>query len=161
MMQCLEDAKEELKRVDHQIYVSLKYTRTVDVLLNIISRMIDGYDFLLEALLKLAEEEKKIDQIPPSPIERGNLIKDLYSESEQIIDNVNLYFLLRKLFRSNPQREHEYRRNVTMRSVVEGREELVTIDIITNYYHFMLEFFNTVQRLVKENYEANSDENKE
>jgi hypothetical protein len=150
MMQCLEDAKEELKRVDHQIYVSLKYTRTVDVLLNIISRMIDGYDFLLEALLKLSEEEKKIESIPPSPIERGNLIKKLYPDDEQIVDNVELYFLLRKLFRSNPVREQEYRRNVTMRSVVEGREELVTIDIITNYYHFMIEFTTKVETLVRE-----------
>jgi len=149
-MQCLDDAKEELKRVDHQIYVSLKYTRTVDVLLNIINRMIDGYDFILEALLKLAIEQKKIDNIPPSPIERGNLIKDTWPEDELIIDNINLYFLLRKLFRSNPQRESEYRRNVTMRSVVEGREELVTIDIITNYYHFMLEFIKKVEGLVKE-----------
>lgn len=148
-MQCLEDAKEELKRVDHQIYVSLKYTRTVDVLLNIISRMIDGYDFLLEALLKLAVEENKLESIPPSPIERGNTLKRLYEEDEQIIDNINLYFLLRKLFRSNPQRESEYRRNVTMRSVVEGREELVTIDIITNYYHFMLDFYKRVLDLVR------------
>lgn len=149
MMQCLEDAKEELKRVDHQIYVSLKYTRTVDVLLNIISRMIDGYDFLLEALLKLAAEEKKIESIPPSPIERGNTLKRLYEGDDQMIDNINLYFLLRKLFRSNPQRESEYRRNVTMRAVVEGREELVTIDIITNYYHFMLEFYKRVVDLVR------------
>ncbi len=150
MMQALEDAQEELKRVDHQIYVSLKYTRTVDVLLNIINRMIDGYDFLIEGLLKLAIEEKKIETVPPSPIERGNTVKELYPEDEQILDNVNLFFLLRKLFRSNPQRENEYRRNVTMRTVVEGREELVTIDIITNYYHFMLEFYRRVGSMLKE-----------
>ncbi len=156
MMQCLDDAKEELKRVDHQIYVSLKYTRTVDVLLNIINRMMEAYDFLLEGLLKKAEEDKKTERIPPSPIERGNLVKELYDE-ELIVDNVELYFLLRKLHRSNPQRESEYRRNVTMRTVVEGREELVTIDIITNYYHFMLKFLQRVQELLKENATEHSD----
>lgn len=153
MMQSLDDAKEELKRVDHQIFVSLKYTRTVDVLLNIINRMIDGYEFLIEALLKKAIEEEKAERIPPSPIERGNLLKELYAEdenSEIVSDNVNLFFLLRKLFRSNPLRENEYRRNVTMRTVVEGREELVTIDIISEYYNFMLAFYRKVEELIKE-----------
>lgn len=149
MIQGLEDAKEELKRVDHQIWVSLKYTRTVDVLLNIINRMIDGYDFLLEALLKLAVKEGKIPTIPPSPIEKGNVLKEIYKEDELIVDNVKLYFLLRKLFRSNPVRENEYRRNVTMRTVVEGREEIVNIDIITEYYHFMMAFYKQVAELIK------------
>ncbi len=157
MMQSIEDAQEELKRVDHQIYVSLKYTRTVDVLLNIISRMIDGYGFLLEALLKLAIEKGEIEEIPASPIERGNLVKDLYDD-ENIHDNVELYFLLRKLFRSNPVREHEYRRNVTMRTIIEGREELVTIDIISGYYDFMMKFLKQVYELVKEAEEPESKE---
>jgi len=149
-MQGLNDAKEELKRVDHQIYVSLKYTRTVHVLLHIINRMINGYEFLLEVIIKKAVKEGTIERIPPSPIERGNLVKELYPDDQEINDNVGLFFLLRKLFRSNPQREHEYRRNVTMRTVIEGREEIVDIDIITNYYHFMITFLRKVEGIVKE-----------
>ena len=42
MIETLENAKEELKRVDHLIFVSLKYTRTVDVLLNVINRIISS-----------------------------------------------------------------------------------------------------------------------
>ena len=148
-MQDLEDAQEELKRVDHLIYVSLKYTRTVDVLLNIISRMIDAYGFLLDALLKLALKQGRIDEIPSSPIERGNLVKQVYDD-QNVHDNVELYFLLRKLFRSNPVREHEYRRNVAMKTFIEGREEIVNIDIITNYYNFMLAFLKQVAELVKD-----------
>ena len=158
LMQSVEDAREELKRVDHQIYVSLKYTRTVDVLLNIISRMIDGYEFLLEALLKKAIAEGKIERIPPSPIERGTVVKELYADDELFVDNVQLFFLLRKLFRSNPQRENEYRRNVTMRAVVEGREELVTIDIIANYYEFMLSFYKKVEELIRDYVREHGDE---
>ena len=148
MMQSLEDAQEELKRVDHQIYVSLKYTRTVDVLLNILSRMLDGYEYLIQALLKMRIDEGKTERIPPSPIERGNLVKELFPDDQTIVDNMDLFFLLRKLFRSNPQRENEYRRNVTMRTVVEGREEIVNIDVITNYYQFMLQFHKRVEELI-------------
>jgi len=36
MRESIENAVEELKRVDHSIFVSLKYTRTVDILVNIL-----------------------------------------------------------------------------------------------------------------------------
>ena len=52
MIESLEDAKEELKRVDHLIYVSLKYTRTVDVLRNVIERLVTASEFMITAMLK-------------------------------------------------------------------------------------------------------------
>jgi len=147
MQESLNDAKEELKRVDHLIYVSLKYTRTVDVFLNIIASMIDTYDFLLDALLELALEKKLIEEKPLSPREKGDLIKKTF-EDETIQDNIDLYFLLRKLVKSNPQRENEFRRNVTMTSYVDNRKEIVNIDIATEYYHFLREFVNHVSDMI-------------
>jgi len=150
-MESLNDAKEELKRVDHLIYVSLKYTRTVDVLLNALNRMIAAYDFMFESMLQKALAEQKIDKIPTTPIERGNLIKKLYESDQQFIDNVELFFLIRKLHKAtNPQREQEYRRHVTMKTIVDNREEIVDIDIITNYYHFQMEFFKRVESIANE-----------
>lgn len=137
----LHDATEELKRVEHQVYVSLKYTRTVDVLMNIISRMIEGYDKMFEAMLQHALEQRRIADVPSAPLIVGNTVKELYAE-ELIQQNVDLYFLLRKLQRSNPSREQEFRRHVTMRTIVEGREEIVNIDIATEYYHMQREFLN-------------------
>ena len=148
-MESLNEAREELKRVDHLIYVSLKYTRTIDVLLNALNRMIDAYDFMFESLMQKALAEEKIEEIPTTPIERGNLIKKLYGEDQQFVDNVELFFLIRKLHKApNPQKEQEYRRHVTMRTMIDGREELVNIDIITNYYHFQMEFFKRIESLI-------------
>ncbi|HLD04622.1 MAG TPA: hypothetical protein VJG90_02785 [Candidatus Nanoarchaeia archaeon] len=147
MKEALEEAKEELKRVDHLIYVSLKYTRTVDVLMNVINRMIDCYSGMIDSLLKWAVEEKKIMELPSSPVERGELVKKLFPEQE-FGDNVELYFLLRKIHRSNPQKENEYRRHVTLRTFIEGREEIVNIDIATQYYFFQKKFFEAVEKVV-------------
>jgi len=147
MQESLNDAKEELKRVDHLIFVTLKYTRTVDVLLNIISRMIDAYDFIMEALLKYALEKNKIEEIPQSPIERGELIKNIF-EDELIRDNIDLYFLLRKLHKSNPAKENEYRRPVAMISYIDNRKEIVSIDIISQYYEFQKSFIDYVTSLI-------------
>lgn len=135
----LDDAVQELKRVDHQVYVSLKYTRTVDVLLNILQRMIDAYEQMFNALLQKLVDDGKLSQIPTAPIVKANLVADAY-EDQDIQDNVQLYFLLKKLHRSNPEREQEYRRHVAMRTIIDGREEIVNIDIITQYYHMQKEF---------------------
>ncbi len=149
MIESLTDAKEELKRVDHLIYVSLKYTRTADIFTNTISRMIDAYNHMFDALLKYNIENKKIEEMPGSPIEKGNLIKELYKEDQQIIDNVNLYFLLRKVFRAKiHEKTQEYRRHVTMKVMVDGREEIVNIDIITQYYLFQNELFNKIKDIL-------------
>lgn len=144
----LDDAVEELKRVDHLVYVSLKYTRTVDVLLNIINRMIDGYEEMWNALLIRLVSEGKIDEMPTAPIVKANVIQDNYSDQE-ILDNVQLYLLLRKLHRSNPEREQEYRRHVTMRTIIDGREEIVNIDVITQYYHMQKEFLGWLFKFLR------------
>jgi hypothetical protein len=137
----LNEANEELKRVDHQVYVSLKYTRTVDVLMNIISRMIEGYDRMFDALLNHAYEQRRLGELPTAPLIVGNTVKELYAE-EIVQQNVDLYFLLRKLQRSTPSREQEFRRHVTMRTIIEGKEEIVNIDLATEYYHMQREFLS-------------------
>jgi hypothetical protein len=150
MIPALHDAVEEWKRVDHLIYVSLKYTRTVDVIVNILNRMVDGYAFLMDAMLKYAEEKKLWSGTAPgSAIEKAELVKRIFKEDIEIQDNVELYLLLRKLLRAKTvERENEYRRHVTMKAIIDGREEIVNIDIITNYYLFEREFLQKVQKLL-------------
>lgn len=141
MMEKLTEALEELKRVDHLIYVSLKYTRTVDVILNILNRMVDAYSLIIDALIAFAEEKGKVLSEPESAVERAQLVKAIFHDDDVISDNMMLYLLLRKLLRArNIERENEYRRHVTMKTIIEGREEIVNIDIITNYYLYLREF---------------------
>jgi hypothetical protein len=151
MRDAIENAVEELKRVDHSIFVSLKYTRTVDILINILIRMVDCYEFLILALLKYALENKMIGDIPSTPKERAVLIKQVYKEQE-VHDNVDLYMLLKAMLKSNYSRENEYRRHVTMKAIVSGREEIININIISQYYEYLTSFFHMVDNLTKGTY---------
>jgi len=149
-MEKLTEALEEIKRVDHLIYVSLKYTRTVDVIINILHRMVDAYAFMIDALIIKAGNEGKVVSEPESAIERAELVRGIYSQDSLIVDNIDLYLLLRKLLRArNVERENEYRRHVTMKVIVEGREEIVNIDIITNYYLYEREFLAHIRGIVE------------
>ncbi len=155
MRDAIENAVEELKRVDHSIFVSLKYTRTVDILINILIRMVDCYEFLILALLKYAYENKMIGEIPTTPKERAVIIKQVYKEQE-IYDNIDLYLLLKAMLKSNYGRENEYRRHVTMTTIVSGREEIININIISQYYEYLTSFFHLVDNLTKGTYVLSS-----
>jgi hypothetical protein len=146
MRETIENAVEELKRVDHSIFVSLKYTRTVDILINILIRMVDCYEFLILALLKYALEHKMCTEIPQSPKEKAVMIKELFKEQE-IHDNIDLYLLLKAMLKSNHTKENEYRRHVAMRAIVAGREEIININIISQYYEYLTSFFHMVDNL--------------
>jgi hypothetical protein len=151
MRDAIENAVEELKRVDHSIFVSLKYTRTVDILINILIRMVDCYEFLILALLKYALDKKMIGEIPTTPKERAVLIKEIYKEQE-VHDNIDLYLLLKAMLKSTYTRENEYRRHVAMRAIVAGREEIININIISQYYEYLTSFFHMVDNLTRGTY---------
>ena len=58
-----ENAEEELKRADHLIYVTLKYTKTVDVIKNTIKRLINSMDFAVKEGLEYLKV-KNISDVP-------------------------------------------------------------------------------------------------
>jgi hypothetical protein len=151
MKESLYEAKDELKRVDHQIYVSLKYTRTVDVLMNCIGRMIEAYNCLINSLLKYVVEKKirKEEYIPTTPLERGELTKELFKD-EIVQKNMEMYFLLRKIHKTNPKKEQEFRRHVTLRITIDDKEVSVDIDKATEYYNMLKEFYEWIDLKINE-----------
>ena len=152
MRESLLEAKEEMKRVDHQIYVSLKYTRTVDVLMNCLSRMIDAYSCMIDSLLKYAVETKKVKEefVPSSPLERLEFAKMIFTSDDIVQQNMELYALMRKIVKTSPKKEQEFRRHVTLRTQIDGKPVAVDIDIVTDYYGKMKEFYEWIDKKVNE-----------
>ena len=140
MQEALDEAAEELKRVDHLIFVSLKYTRTVDMIRHGIERCIACFDFLIESLLKYAKSRKKIDEIPSNPGTRAELIRKLYSKDSKLIEFISLYSDLRKLMLVEYTKTREYRRHVAMLAKVDGKPVEINIDVVTQYYEKAKEY---------------------
>src|SRR3989338_4732277 len=106
-----EEAKEELKRVDHIIYVSLKYTRTVDIIRNALQRMVSACDLIIEGMLWYHHDKKEIDEIPQSFKERISLVKKLYKDDHKFEIYITFYLSLRDLIKAPFTRREEYRRH--------------------------------------------------
>lgn len=149
MKEALDNARQELKRVDHLFYVSLKYTRTADMMRHTIERLINAFSFGVESLLKHAKEEKKIDEIPNNPVMRCKLLLKNFTD-EELTNYVDLYSKLRKIIKADYSKREEYRRHVTMTSVMENGEIVeVNIDVLKDYYDLAKNFINYVERIIE------------
>jgi hypothetical protein len=148
MKEALDNARQELKRVDHLFFVSLKYTRTVDMMRHMIERLINALSFTIDSLLKYAKEEKKISQVPDNPtIKCDVLLKALPDEG--LADFINLYLSLRKIIRADYTKREEYRRHVTMTSVLDdGKVIEINIDVLKTYYDAAKDFANYSHRKI-------------
>lgn len=149
MNEYLLEAKEELKRLEHIIYVSLKYTRTVDVITNALNRMISTYDFIVDAFLEKALEEKKLDSMPKSPALKAKKFAELYPDDPLIQKNLNFYFSLRNILKSPHLKRQEFRRHVTLVVNLEDSTVEVEIDTLVNCEKFIHNFLYYSKRLIE------------
>lgn len=139
----LTDAKEEFKRCDHLLYVSLKYTRTVDVIKNLIDRLILSYGFIIDSLL--LGEKKKVKELPPQTGVKIELAKKIFAENKIIMDNLKAFSLLRRLDKAKFRREKEFRRHVALIATIDDKEVRIEIDELTEFYNRLKEFLEYLE----------------
>ncbi len=141
MEEYLFEAKEELKRIEHIIYVSLKYTRTVDVILNALNRMTSTYDLIIEAYLEKAKLEGKIENLPKSPALRSTKLAEMYEHDENMLRYLTFYTFLKTVLKSPQGKREEYRRHVTLIVPLESSTAEISIDTLTNCEKFLHAFY--------------------
>ena len=149
MEEALDNAREELKRVDHLFYVSLKYTRTADMMKHMVDRLINVFSFGIESLLKYAKEKKKINEIPSNPVMSSKLLTQTFTD-EEVVSYTNLYLKLRKIMRADYSKREEFRRHVTMTCTIDNQVVEVNIDSLKEDYETAKNFVNYVERIIKE-----------
>lgn len=145
----LFEAREELKRLEHTIYVTLKYTRTVDVIKSTVIRLIGVFDTIVTALLENAKEKKIITDIPKSPSLRSALIAKLHSEDKNLLKFIAFYTFLRDVLNAKHTRREEYRRHVTLIANFEDKTAEIDIDNLETCEIVAHQFFDYAKELIK------------
>lgn len=142
----LFEARDELKRLEHIIYVSLKYTRTVDVILNALQRMVSTYDLIVEAFLKRAQEEGKISALPKSPMLRVKNLLEMYPEDKILYNYLRFYAFLKDLLKRPHERREEFRRHVTLIAEVDNGTIEIKIDTLLNCEKYVHDFLTYARK---------------
>ena len=142
----------EFKRAEHLLYVSLKYTKTADVIRNVLNRWLSTIEMCIERLLIRAKRTKKIKQIPTAPLARAELIPTIYKD--KIVNEVlELYYFFRRLKKLEQMRMHEFRKHVAL-LVIDGKKE-INIDIpkLYEWNHKIALFLEYAKEKIWEKYE--------
>jgi len=147
MRTSLEKCQDEMRRAEHLIYVSLKYTRTVDIMKHIIDRMINASDCMLDLLFKYAKKKRKIKEIPEKPGPRCSKLKEIFEDDDVIKNFVDFYMFLRKLSRASYTASREFRRHVTMTAIVDNEQFEFNIDKIYEFNDKLKNFIDYVEVL--------------
>lgn len=119
--------EKEWNAAQHLLFVSLKYTKTGDVMLNLIQRwqhMIEAAD---EELLAKAKKKKLIKSIPETPREKIDVLQVVFKKEPIVIDTLKLYTFFRRISTLELIKEHEFRKNVTLR-VMDAQEIIIDME---------------------------------
>jgi len=93
----MEEIIQEKISADHLLYVSLKYTKTCDVIINLILRWKEMIEISIEKLLKHAKKKKKISTVPANPIGQIESIKKLFKKDKNFLDVIEMYEMFKKI----------------------------------------------------------------
>ncbi len=130
--------------------MSLKYAKTADVILNLLTRWESMIDKCMELMLKKAKKSKEIKTIPTAPKARELVIREVYGD-ELVQKVMDLYSLFRKIPDMEKIREHEFRKNVALRiiSSFTNKEIEINMDKLKEWNALLENFISYVRHIEK------------
>jgi hypothetical protein len=144
----MEDIIQEKISADHLLYVSLKYTKTCDVIKNLLLRWRKMIETSIDKILKHAKKKKKITSIPENPIGRIEQIKKLFSKNKDFLKVIEMYEMLRKLEELRTERIGEFRKNVALKIYYRGEEINIDLEKLKSYAELLEKFISDVKQFL-------------
>ena len=144
----MEEIIQEKISADHLLYVSLKYTKTCDVILNLILRWRKMIETSINELLKHAKKKKKISTIPTNPFGKIELAKKLFKKDKNFLEVLKMYEMFRKIEELRKERIGEFRKNVTLKVFYQGEEININLDKLKEYAEKLEKFISTTKQFL-------------
>ena len=144
----MEDIIQEKISADHLLYVSLKYTKTCDVILNLIIRWRKMIDTSIEVLLKHAKKRKKISLIPTNPIGKIEAVKKIFKNDKNFLEVIEMYEMFRKIEELRKERIGEFRKNVCLKVFYKGEEINIDLEKLKIYADKLEKFISAVKQFL-------------
>jgi len=140
----MQKIEKEMKAAQHLLYVSMKYTKTCDVILNLIHRWEQMIGVALDSMMERAKKKKLIKEIPHAPKPKIDAALQLFRKEPIVIDTINLYSFFRKVPSCEYKREHEFRKNVALH-VLNETEVIIDIEKLKEWQALLENFIKFVR----------------
>ena len=143
----LEKIIKEKISADHLLYVSLKYTKTCDVIINLLKRWTVMISDAVDGLLEQLKKKKKIKSIPAAPRQKIELAKKEFKKVPEVMKTLELYEFFRRSENLRTVRESEFRKDVRLK-VYNGEETIINLDKLKEYSANFESFISYVKQFL-------------
>src|SRR3989338_861727 len=144
----MEEIIQEKISADHLLYVSLKYTKTCDVILNLILRWRKMIETSIDEILKHAKKKKKISSIPGNPAKKIEEIRKLFKKDKNFQEVIGIYEMFRKIEELRKERIGEFRKNVTLKVFYRGEEININLGQLKIYAEKLEKFISVTKQFL-------------
>jgi len=146
----MEEIIQEKISADHLLYVSLKYTKTCDVIMNLLLRWRKMIDTCIIHLLKDAKRRGKVKEVSDNAIGRIAEIKELLKKDKNSIDAIDFFMMLRKIESLKTERIGEFRKNVNLKVIFRGKEININLEKLKEYAEMLEKFIDMTKKRLNE-----------
>ena len=144
----IEEIIKERTSADHLLYVSLKYTKTCDVILNLLARWKSLIELSFDALIEDKVEAGKIPHMPESPKQRIEFMKKYFKKSDEIQAVIPLYIFFKRVPDLNKTREGEFRKNVNLKVIEPLKTTEINMLKLGEYAEIVEKFITEVKKIL-------------
>lgn len=146
MIEALEKIIKEKISADHLLYVSMKYTKTCDVMINLIKRWKIMMDYAFDGLLEKAKRKKKIKKIPTAPKLKLDEMKKIFKNEKEVTDAIELYEMFKLIDILRKTKEGEFRKGVCLRVIYKWEEVQINLDKLKEYSEILDNFIEYTKK---------------
>ena len=144
----MEEIIQEKISADHLLYVSLKYTKTCDVIKNLILRWRKMIETSIEEILKHAKKKRKISSVSSNPLGKIENVKKLFKKDRNFLEVIEMYEMFRKIDELRTERIGEFRKNVALKIFYQGKEINVDLEKLKEYAEKLEKFISTTKQFL-------------
>ncbi len=113
---------------DHLLYVSLKYTKTCDVIVNLLLRWKNMIELGMDRLVEKAKKQKKWKPVPNAPRAKFIQLRKIYTNEDIVMQTLAVYEIFRDIEVLEKVRENEFRKGVNLK-VTTPKGEIININL--------------------------------
>ena len=136
-----EIIKEKIS-ADHLYYVSLKYTKTCDVIINLLLRWKIMIELGMNRLIERAKKQKKWKKVSDAPRAKLIELKRIYAKVPEVAQTLELYELFRDIEKLDKVRENEFRKGVNLRVKYKDSEVSINLERLKTYSEILERFIS-------------------
>ncbi len=133
---------------DHLLYVSLKYTKTCDVIINLILRWRKMIETAIDSMLNHAKKKKKISLVSTNPVGKIEQIRKLFKKDKEFLKVIDMYEMFRKIEDLRKERIGEFRKNVALKVFYQGKEVNINLEELKIYAERLEKFISTTKQFL-------------